>query len=77
MQIITRTKEEVTANTLNYGDTFESASGKICMVIKGGSYFENMGDSFTVIVVNLKEGTIERFRPDAAVRPIRLVATEQ
>ena len=76
MRFITNAKE-VTAGMLDFGDTFRSASGKICMVVEGGSYFEDIQDQFTVITVNLKEGTIERFRPDAAVEPIKLVATEE
>ena len=78
MQIITKAEEvTTTAAMLDYGDTFKSASGKICMVVEGGSYFEDIEDSFTVVTVNLREGTIERFRPDAVVRPIKLIATEE
>ena len=77
MQIITKSNIKMTAGMLDYGDTFESASGQICMAIEGGSYFEGIEDNFTVIAVNLKEGTIVRYRPDAAVRPIKLVATEE
>lgn len=78
MQIITKAEEAtIAASMLDYGDTFKSASGKICMVVEGGSYFEDIEDNFTVITVNLREGTIERFRPDTVVRPIKLVATEE
>lgn len=76
MQIVTKAKE-MTAGMLDYGDTFESASGKICIVVEGGSYFEDIEDNFKVVAVDLKEGIIIRFRPDAAVRPVKLVATEE
>ncbi len=77
MQIIKKAKEEIRADMLDYGDTFESASGRIFMVVEGGSSFEDIDDGFTVVVVDLKEGIIERFQPSVVVRPIKLVATEE
>ena len=77
MEIVTKSNIKVTAGMLGFGATFESASGQICMVVEGGSYFEDIEDNFTVIAVNLKEGTIVRYKPDAVVRQIKLVATEE
>ena len=77
MQIVTKSNIKMTAGMLDYGDTFESPSGLICMVVEGGSYFEDIEDSFKVIAVNLKEGTIVRYKPETVVRPIKLIATEE
>lgn len=76
MQIITKAKEEVTAGMLDCGDTFESASGKIFMVVEGDPCIIRESP-FTVLLVNLKDGTLDSISKDAVVRPIKLFATEE
>lgn len=76
MQIYTKAKEEITAGMLDCGDTFESASKRIFMVVEGDPYIIRESPS-TVLLVNLKDGTLDSISKDAVVRPINLVATEE
>lgn len=77
MEIITK-KAKVEAGTLNYGDVFESATGRIYMVVNGAPYIEDDGTVFyKVVLVDLERGTIDRISKDAVVRPVKLVAREE
>lgn len=78
MEIIVKPSEEVTAGSLNYGDTFQSASGRIFMVVDSIEYLKE--DSFTsvkIVVVDLEKGLLDRINKSATVRPIKLVAREE
>lgn len=78
MKIIVKSPEEVTAGSLDYGDTFESVSGRIFMVVDCTDYLKE--DSFTdckVVCVDLERGLLDRISKSATVRPIKLVAREE
>lgn len=76
MKIITKPLEEVTAGSLDYGDTFQSMTGGIFMVVDGTGYIKGNYEK-NVILVDLEKGTIDRISKNAVVRPIKLVAREE
>lgn len=76
MKIITKPSKEVTAGSLDYGDTFQTTAGGIFMVVDGTEYINENG-LYEVILVNLEKGTIDRIKQDAVVRPVKLVAREE
>ncbi len=79
MEIVIKQPEEVTAGSLDYGDTFQSVSGRIFMVVNGTDYLKEDGDftAFKVVVVDLERGLLDRISKSAPVRPIKLIAREE
>lgn len=79
MKIIVKQSEGITAGSLDYGDTFQSASGRIFMVVNGLEYLKEDGSAtaFQVVVVDLERGLLDRVSKSAPVRPIKLVAREE
>jgi len=73
MEIIKRPEEEeVRVGTLKYGDIFETASGRIFMVVDGANYVT----CDVVLLVELKTGIIDSMSKNSLVRPMRVVAKE-
>lgn len=77
MKIIVKPSEEVTAGSLDYGDTFQSVSGGIFMVVDGTKYVKEDIGLYNVILVDLEKGIIDSINKEAVVRPIKLIAREE
>lgn len=76
MEIITK-KATVQAGTLEYGDTFQTDTGNVFMVIDGAPYITNDFTAFKEVIVNLENGTIDFISKTAMVRPVKLIAREE
>ena len=76
MEIIAK-ETEVQIGTLGYGDVCQTTSGSIFMVVNGRHYVREEDTDFTVVVVDLERGMMDRMRPFALVRPMKLVAKEE
>jgi len=69
MEIITK---KVPAETLNYGDVFQTDAGNTFMVIND---YTNPGCQ--IAIVNLEKGTVDQIHKSVKVRPIKLTAREE
>lgn len=76
MKIFTK-KATVQAGTLEYGDTFQTDTGNVFMVIDGAPYITNDFTAFKEVIVNLENGTIDFISKTAMVRPVKLIAREE
>lgn len=78
MKIFTK-KATVQAGTLECGDTFQTDTGNVFMVIDGAPYITDdvTAFNFKEVIVNLENGTIDFISKTTMVRPVKLIAREE
>ena len=67
---------EVKIADLHYGDVLQADSGNIYMIVDGSRYLIE-DKNYPVLVVNLENGVLDKFKSGATVRPIKLIAREE